>query len=241
LSLPGFVDNRALCYNAGVMTKAVRVCKALDERYGKKRWDGYEPILDCLVWTVLSQNTSASNCNEAFARLRERFCSWQEVKDAAWQDIADAIRPGGLANLKAPRIKNILEQVKRDTGKLDLDWIADLPAQQARDYLEGFDGVGRKTAACVLMFGLGKPVMPVDTHVHRISKRLGLIGDVAPDAAHDILQRIVPPERIYSCHVNMVVHGREVCGAARPRCEECNLTIECDYFAERFADTTETR
>lgn len=216
------------------MSKAVRVCDALDERYGKKRRDGCEPLLDRLVRTVLSQNTSASNCNEAFANLRERFFSWEEVRNAPQQDIADAIRCGGLANLKAPRIKKILERIQEDRGSLELEWLADLEPSAAREYLEGLEGVGRKTSACVLMFGLNMPVMPVDTHVYRVSKRLGLIGDVGADRAHDLLQEMVPADRIYSFHVNMVQHGREVCRAVKARCDICSLTAECDDLEKRI-------
>ncbi len=180
-----------------------------------------------MILTILSQNTNAANYNESFARLRGLWPSWERLKDAPCEEIAEAIRPGGLANLKAPRIKRILIDIHRRQGTLDLEWLAGVPLSEALDYLMGFQGVGRKTAACVMMFALNAPVMPVDTHVHRISTRLGLIGKMSADDAHDALLKIIPPEDIYSLHVNMVAHGRQVCRAARPRCEICVLKEEC--------------
>ena len=134
---------------------------------------------------------------------------------------------------KAPRIKRILEEIHAQRGDLSLEWLADVDDDGALDYLLAFDGVGRKTAACTLMFALGRPVMPVDTHVHRIAERLGLIGKVSADRAHDLLGEITPPERVYSFHVNMVAHGRETCRAPNPLCGECVLNKECDYFARQ--------
>ena len=146
---------------------------------------------------------------------------------ASVTQIAEAIRSGGLANRKAPRIRRILEEVVERQGNLDLSWIVDAPDSEAIDYLLAFDGVGRKTAACVLMFSLGRPVLPVDTHVHRVAMRLGLIVKVSADAAHDLLQTIVAPDWIYSFHVNMVAHGRQVCHARGPECPKCVLKREC--------------
>lgn len=213
------------------MSKLARVCDALDARYGRREWTGGRPVLDELIYTILSQNTTSANCDKAFARLRERFPVWEAVVAAHAQEIADAIRPGGLANRKAPRIKAVLEQAYAQHGDLDLKWIADVSDTEAMDYLLALDGVGRKTAACVLMFGLGRPVLPVDTHVHRVSQRLGLIGRVDADRAHDLLAGMVPQERVYSFHVNTVAHGRQVCRARSPRCDICVIREECAYFA----------
>jgi len=221
-----------------------RVCDRLDERYGRKEWESGRPILDELIYTILSQNTSAGNCDQAFRALTERFGAWEDVMRAPVEDIADAIRAGGLANRKAPRIKRILQQVFERQGSLDLDWLADAPDAEAIDYLLAFDGVGRKTAACVLMFALGRPVLPVDTHVHRVATRLGLIGKCSADAAHDLLGEMLPADRVYSFHVNMVAHGRRVCHARGPEChpepvechpepvEGCVLKGECRYYGE---------
>lgn len=213
------------------MSKIIRICDEMDRYYGSKIWATRLPILDELVLTVLSQNTTAKNCRQAYARLRERFPTWEDVRLARVDDIAEAIAVAGLANQRAPRIQAILNEVKAQQGNLDLEWLAEKPDQEALDYLLRFKGVGRKTAAFVLMFALDRPVLPVDTHIHRIAMRLGLIGEVDADKAHDLLQEMVPPERIYSFHINMVAHGREVCHAHQPRCEICVLREDCDYFA----------
>lgn len=213
------------------MSKLARVCDALEARYGRREWAGGRPVLDELIYTILSQNTTSANCSKAFARLREHFPVWESALAARTQEIADAIRPGGLANRKAPRIKAVLEQAYAQQGSLDLQWIAKASDAEAMDYLLGLDGVGRKTAACVLMFGLGRPVLPVDTHVHRVTQRLGLIGRVSADRAHDLLAGMVPSERVYSFHVNTVAHGREVCRARSPRCDQCVIREECAYLA----------
>jgi endonuclease-3 len=205
----------------------------LESDYGRPEFEERTPVIDELILTILSQNTTAKNCDEAFRKLSERFPTWEDVRTANVEDIADAIRPGGLANRKAPRIKRILEEVHERQGNLDLDWIAERPESEAIEYMLGFDGVGRKTAACVLMFGLGRPVMPVDTHVHRVATRLGLIGKMSADAAHDALQALVPSEQVYACHVNLVTHGRRVCHARNPECGRCVLRTECRYFAEQ--------
>ena len=223
------------------MSKVDRVCEALDGDYGRQEWTRRERVLDELVYTILSQNTTAKNCNEAFRCLSERFVTWDEARLAPWQEIAEAIRVGGLADQKAPRIKRILEEVHERQGNLDLEWIANAPNDEALSYLMAFDGVGRKTAACVLMFGLGRPVMPVDTHVHRVATRLGLIEKTTADKAHDLLQAIVASENVYSCHVNLVTHGRRICHARNPECNRCVLQDQCDYYAGLSrTDTKET-
>jgi endonuclease-3 len=215
------------------MSKVARVVTALDEHYGRQVWRGGRNVLDELIYTILSQNTTAKNCNEAFRRLSERFRTWDEARLARWEDIAEPIRVGGLANRKAPRIKRLIEQLHERRGSLELGWIATASEAEAIDFLMGFDGVGRKTATCVLMFGLGRPVMPVDTHVHRVSTRLGLIGKMSPEMAHDALQAIVPREDAYSLHINMVTHGRLVCRARGLECSRCCISGDCDYYAEQ--------
>jgi len=211
------------------MNDPISIIRLLDEHYGRREWTEREPIIDELVLTILSQNTTAANCRSAFSRLRERFPAWEDVRLAPAEEIADAIRPAGLANRRAPRIKWILEEIHQRQGNLDLEWIADTPSSEAMDYLMAFDGVGRKTAACVLMFGVGRPVLPVDTHVHRVSERLGLIPKVTAEKAHDLLGAMTEPEDVYSFHVNMVTHGREVCRAIGPKCGACVLKQECEY------------
>ena len=215
------------------MSKISLIRELLDAHYGKNEWAERLPVLDELVLTILSQNTTAKNCSEAFEHLRARLGAWDNIMRADWREIAEAIKVGGLANRKAPRIKRILEEIHERQGNLDLEWIAGVPDEQAMEYLMAFDGVGRKTAACTLMFALNRPVLPVDTHVHRVAERLGLIPKVSADKAHDLLQQLVAQNDIYSFHVNMVTHGRRGCRAIRPDCPSCILKEECDYFAER--------
>lgn len=212
------------------MSVITTVCDLLDEYHGEKQWSSGRPILDELIYTILSQNTSAANSDRAYESLVNRFETWQAVAGSPVEDIASAIKSGGLANIKAPRIKNILLQIgERQHGDTNLDWLAELTDKEAIDYLLGFEGVGRKTAACVLMFSLGRPALPVDTHVHRVAMRLGLIEKVSADAAHDLLAQLVPAERVYSFHINMVAHGRQICHARGPKCSQCVLDRICRW------------
>jgi endonuclease III len=184
-----------------------------------------DPIAE-LVRTVLSQNTSDSNRDVAYERLTERFPTWEQVRDAPVDDLVDTIRPGGLANTKAPRIRAILARLGDHP---DLDWLVDAPREQAIDFLISLPGVGRKTAACVLIFAFGRPEIPVDTHVHRVGQRLGLLPEgVSFDQAHDEIRRVIDPADAYELHVNLIRHGRAVC-RPRPRCEECGLRRMCPY------------
>ena len=184
------------------------------------------PALDELVLTILSQNTSDVNCERAYARMRERFPRWQDVRDAPEADLVDALRPGGLAVQKAPRIQAVL----RGLDGLDLEWLGTVPPAEAMDWLVALPGVGPKTASCVLLFSLGVPVMPVDTHIHRIAGRVGLIpAGTGAGAAHAILTEMTPPARMLEAHLLLITHGRTTCTARRPRCEECVLLDLCDY------------
>lgn len=220
------------------MSKVERICDLLDAEYGEQKFRPHNPPLDELVLTILSQNTTAKNCNQAFATLRRWFGGWDDVREAREDDIARAIHCGGLAVTKAARIKAILQQIYRAQGNLELAWLAGEDTESVRGYLLGFDGVGPKTAACVLLFSLGRPVLPVDTHVHRVSIRLGLIGPkVTAEGAHAALQELIPDERVYSFHINMVNHGRAVCVAGTPKCSICNLAEVCDYFARTRSDS----
>jgi endonuclease III len=184
------------------------------------------PALDELVLTILSQNTSDLNCERAYARMRERFPTWAEVRDAPEADLVEALRPGGLAAQKAPRIQAVL----RGLDALDLEWLGGMPVAEAMEWLVALPGVGPKTASCVLLFSLGAPVMPVDTHIHRIAGRVGLIpAGTSADAAHPILTAMTPPRRMLEAHLLLIEHGRSTCTARRPRCEECVLLDLCDY------------
>jgi len=188
--------------------------------------------LDELIYTVLSQNTSDTNSTRAFAALRERFPDWRQVVDADTAEVAAAIRPGGLANTKAPRIQAILRKIEEREGKLDLQWMGGAADEQVSDYLSVLPGVGPKTVACVLAFALRRDAVPVDTHVHRVAGRLGLIPPkTSAEAAHGILRDEIPPELRVEMHVGLVKLGREVCGARRPMCAACPLRDVCPVGA----------
>jgi endonuclease-3 len=199
----------------------------LREMYGRPTQEPHGRPIEELVRTVLSQNTSDFNRDVAYGRLRERFPTWEEVRDAPLPEVEEAIRPGGLALTKAPRIQDILRRLGEHPN---LDWLRDAPREEALAYLVALPGVGRKTAACVMIFSFGRPEIPVDTHVYRVGKRLGLISPRASfERAHDELLAIVDPEDAYELHINLIRHGRAIC-RPRPRCEECGLRRMCPYW-----------
>lgn len=190
-----------------------------------------------LVLTLLSQNTSDTNSGRAFQQLLKRFDGWDEVLAAPVEAVEDAIRPGGLAPTKARRLQALLAELRDRLGpEWDAARLETMPIDEAKAWLTSLPGVGPKTAACVLLFSLGRPALPVDTHVHRVSQRLGLIGPkVAALPAHDALEAKMPPDRYYDFHVALIRHGRRVCHARSPRCPECVLSDRCPARTE-FAD-----
>ena len=186
-----------------------------------------DPLAE-LVATILSQHTSDTNTERAFTSLLETFRSWEAIAEAPLESVADAIRSGGLARVKAPRIQRVLRTVHERRGEYRLDFLRDLPVAEAREWLTTLNGVGPKTAACVLLFACDLPALPVDTHVHRVSKRLGLIGlKVGEAAAHRVLEGIVPAGDVYAFHMLLIRHGRQICKSQRPRCDACPLTDSC--------------
>ena len=190
--------------------------------------------LDELVLTILSQNTSDVNRDRAWEAMRARFPTWERVERAPVEDLKEAIRPGGLANTKAPRIQEVLREIRAREGAIDLSWLSDASDEEVTAYLLSLPGVGRKTAACVLGFALQRPVIPVDTHVFRVAKRLGLISERATaDRAHDELHDLVPPPLRLPLHVALIRHGRTICKAGAPRCGVCPLRDLCPS-AEAF-------
>ena len=190
--------------------------------------------LDGLIGTILSQHTSDVNSAAAFRALIGRFPSWTEVLASPVEAVAAAIRAGGLANLKAQRIQQVLGAIKARYGSLDLDWLAELPLDEARAALTSLPGVGPKTAACVLLFNLRLPALPVDTHVHRVAGRLGLLSPgMSADAAHAWLEALKPPDRRFAVHLSLIRHGREVCHARNPRCDACPLLANCPFGQNR--------
>ncbi len=197
------------------------------------RWEPIDP-LDELINTILSQNTNDNNRDKAYRALRARFPAWEMVRDAPAGQVIEAIRPAGLANQKGPRIQQVLHRITAERGELDLNFLRDWPVTEARAWLTSLDGVGPKTASIVLLFALGKPALPVDTHIHRVTGRLGLIPPkTTADKAHEILEELVPPEWYHPFHLLVIEHGRQVCKARRPQCERCALQKYCVYFQTR--------
>jgi endonuclease-3 len=186
--------------------------------------------LDEVVATVLSQHTSDHNSERAFASLKRRFPTWEEVLDAPTEEVASAIRSGGIANQKAARIQRILARIEEREGRADLDRLGTLGDAEVEEYLTSLPGVGPKTAACVLLFSMGRAAFPVDTHVHRVTARLGWIPPGASaERAHQLLGRLVPADIRYDLHVGLVTHGRAVCKAQHPRCSTCVLRDLCAF------------
>jgi endonuclease-3 len=181
-----------------------------------------------LILTILSQNTSDVNRDRAWAALRRKFPTWDELAAARPAQVAAAIRPGGLSKTKAPRILAVLREIRAREGAIDLSWMRDAADGEVVEYLMSLPGVGPKTAACVLAFSLDRPALPVDTHVHRVAERLGFLPEGTTAArAHEILASAVPPRLRVSMHVGLIRHGRELCRAGRPRCEVCPLQELC--------------
>jgi endonuclease III len=181
-----------------------------------------------LIVTVMSQHTSDVNRDRAYGRLRQRFPSWEQVLDAPVEEVADAIRPGGIADVKARRIQEILGEIERRESRLDLDRLNELADAEVVDYLCSLPGVGPKTAACVLLFAMGREAFPVDTHVHRVVTRLGLAPPGGAEAAHRLLEPAIPPELRYEFHVQLIRHGREICKPRMPLCSHCVLFDLCE-------------
>ncbi len=204
------------------------VMSLLGAEYGPMEWQPrYDPASE-LVYTILSQHTSDINSERAFRTLMATFGSLEAVAAADVGDIENAIRSGGLAKTKAPRIKAILNEVMRKVGSYDLTFLAEMPLGEAKAWLKELDGVGPKTAAIILCFSLGLPAMPVDTHIYRVARRLGFFGPkVSAEQAHDILEPMVEPEDVFAFHLYLINHGRQVCKARRPRCSECVLAWGC--------------
>ncbi|MCG2767046.1 MAG: endonuclease III [Anaerolineae bacterium] len=211
--------------------KALSIHKRLVSEYGPRlsRAHTLDPLSE-LIFTILSQNTSDVNRDRAYETLRSRFPAWEQVRLASVEEIEDAIRIGGLAAIKAPRIKSILEHIHREQGTLSLDFLREMPVPEARKWLVSLKGVGHKTASCVLLFSLDRSALPVDTHVHRVTRRLGLVPmKSSAERTNILLEAMVPQELYYPFHVNIIAHGRQVCHAQRPKCYACVLEDLCDF------------
>ncbi len=204
------------------------IIELLDARYGRAPQQlSNEPVFE-LVLTLLSQHTSDHNSGQAMHRLLERFPTWDAILAARVSEVEDAIRPGGLAPTKSKRLQELLAEVKERRPGWDLALLRDLPLDDAKRWLTSLPGVGPKTAACVLLFSLGRPALPVDTHVERVAKRLGLVPPKMPaDRAHAHLEETLEPDEVYAFHVDLIQHGRRTCHARRPLCDECVLEPRC--------------
>lgn len=218
-----------------------------------KAWNAYERLLTTygdnplvprrapmheLISTMLSHRTTGKNEDMAYARMWQRFGSWEAIRDAPVAELAEAIAPSNFAEVKAPNIKKTLACIIDERGEANIDFLAALPTDEALKWLIALPGVGIKTATLVLLFTFAKPVLPVDTHVHRVSQRLGLIGPkVDPTAAHPLLLALLPPEPpvLYNFHLNMLRHGQKVCVWGTPRCPRCPLTDICDWYQSHAA------
>ena len=226
--------------------KTLRIHNLLLSEYGDHPWHPRDPVAT-LVSTILSQNTNDVNRDRAFERLRERFPTWDEVRDAPLEELVEAVRPAGLAPTKAPRIQGALRRIteergerreergetegRGERGEIGLGFLDEMGLGEARGWLLSIPGVGPKTAAIVLLFALGKPAFPVDTHVHRVTRRLGLIPPkTSREKAHQLLEQLAPPEIYYSFHLNLIAHGRAVCHARNPECAHCILQNECAFL-----------
>jgi len=210
--------------------KALKIHQKLIEAFGEPTWRNPLPPVDELVSTILSQNTNDINRDRAFHSLRVEFPTWEQVRDADTDDVIEAVRVAGLANQKGPRLQNVLREITEERGSLDLSFLSDMPLEEARAWLTKFKGVGPKTAAIVLCFSLNHPAFPVDTHVYRVTGRIGLRPEkLTVEQAHPYLEGVFPPETYYAAHLNLIRLGREVCAARKPNCPVCPVRALCDY------------
>jgi endonuclease-3 len=210
--------------------RARAIYKKLNEAFGQPTWRNPLPPIDELVSTILSQNTNDLNRDRAFAALRRRFPTWEAARDAKPSQVVDAIRVAGLGNQKGPRIQKVLREITRERGNLDLSFLAGLPLEDARRWLMKYRGVGPKTAAIVLLFALDRPAFPVDTHIQRVTGRIGLRpANMTVERAHTHLEALFPPSAYYAAHLNLIRLGREICHPRKPDCPHCPVRGLCDY------------
>src|SRR5260221_1047163 len=234
------------------MAKSVKgaVVPVVSEELRAKAWTDYERLLKLhgehplvprrepmheLISTILSHRTSQKNEDIAYQNMWQRFPSWEAIRDAALADLTKALEPANFPEVKAPYIQGVLRAIYTERGEFSIDFLGDLPAQDGLKWPMALPGVGIKTASLVLLFCFAKPVLPVDTHVHRVSQRVGLIGPkVNPTAAHALLLALLPPDAyvLFNFHINNLRHGQKICVWAAPRCEQCPLTDICDWYQE---------
>lgn len=211
--------------------KAQKTYDLLKAHYGIPEWRVPLPPVDELISTILSQNTNDLNRDKAFNRLKEKFESWEDVRDAPEKEVIEAIRTAGLANQKGPRIQEALREITRERGKIELDFLRKRDREETRQWLKNLKGVGPKTAAIVMQFSLGMPAFPVDTHILRVSKRVGLVSEkMNAERAHAHLESLFRENQYGPGHLNLIRLGREICHPRNPECEICPLNAICDYY-----------
>src|SRR5512146_1065540 len=217
-------------YEARLRRMAQRVHAKLLQAFGDPTWRSPLPPIDELISTILSQNTNDINRDRGFTALRARFPTWDQVRDAPEREVINCIRVSGLANQKGPRIQKVLREITAERGNLDLSFLGDLPLEEARSWLTKFHGVGPKTAAIVLQFSLGLPAFPVDTHIYRVTGRIGLRPlKMSVEQAHVHLEKLFKPETYYAAHLNLIRLGRQVCHPRKPDCPHCPVRDVCEY------------
>ena len=215
--------------------RAVAVHDGLLAAYGYPEWREPLPPLDELVSTILSQNTNDANRDRAFRALRQRFPTWEDVRDASTEEVIATIRTAGLANQKGPRIQEVLREITEEHGSLDIGFLNQLSADEAYQWLIHFKGVGPKTASIVLQFSLDKPAFPVDTHIYRVTGRIGLRPEkMTVEQVHVHLARLLPPDTYYPMHLNLIRLGREICHPRHPECPRCPVRDLCDYYSANY-------
>lgn len=218
------------------MSLALTIHQRLLKTYGTPKWGERLPAVEELVATILSQNTSDINSGRAFSLLKTKYGTMEAVRDAPLDELIETIRPAGLANQKGPRIQNVLRAITAERGQLDLKFLKKMSPAQARAWLTQFNGIGPKTASIVLLFSLGIPAFPVDTHVHRVTGRLGLRPEnLSADACHEHFEAMFPVETYGPAHLNIIEHGRRVCHARNPQCGVCVLADLCAYKRQQDA------
>lgn len=217
--------------------KISEVRQKLADAFGKPEWRTPLPPVDELVSTILSQNTNDKNRDVAFERLKARYRNWESVMQADTKAVIEAIRPAGLANQKAPRIQGALNEIAEfNGGKISLEFLGGLPVEEARQWLLDVKGVGPKTAAIVLLFSMGIPAFPVDTHIYRVTGRMGLRPDnISVEKTHIYLEEHIPEEAFYDLHLNLIRLGREVCGARKWQCFRCPVESICEFNQKHFS------
>lgn len=212
-------------------SKYAPIKAALTAVYGELNWSRNLDGMDELISCILSQSTNDTNRDRAFDRLKARFPSWEAVRFAAIDDLIEAIKPAGLANQKAPRIQDALGVIFDKVGDYSIDFLNELSIEEAKDWLVSLKGVGPKTAAIVLCFAYGRAAFPVDTHIFRVSKRIGFLPEkISANDAHPVMEAMTPAEDYYQFHIQLIQHGRDTCHARKPACERCPISANCDYF-----------